>query len=216
MGIIVQILSKWENAMPFIPAIDVFRCAVLYRNDDGIEGLNILNVTHGVGDFHTQAGSIYDTIYAWYLASKRVLLTAPWRLESVEVRDVSVAGGAVEIIPTPTGFHGLSAGAPDANGIAMTVTLQTGFAGKSQRGRIYDFGLPVASRTETQWNEADVAAVQASYQSLLDALTANDSRLQVVSYQHAGAPRVSAQVTEVIAVRANIPVYRQWRRMTAP
>jgi len=202
--------------MAFIPAEGIYKVAVKYVEDSGLEALNIFHMTHGIGAFHDNAQAIFDAINAWWLADWKAAITTNWHFNSVEVRDVSVEDGAVEEFLVTSAGDGTNVGGDDALGVAMTVTWQTGFAGKSKRGRSYLVGLPGNSRDTHNWLDATVSGVQIAMQDFFDAMEANDSRLQVVSYFADHAPRTTALITEISQPRCNKPVYRQWRRMTAP
>lgn len=202
--------------MTFIPAAGCYRVAMEFLNTDGIVGVNVYNCTHGTGEFSANADAINTVFSEWYATHLQLYITANWAWHNLQVRDISVADGEVINFNPGAGMSGLDADTPDANGAAMTVTWQTGFAGKSKRGRTYVLGVAATHRNTTDYLTAIITPMQTVFDSLLSAMTDNDSRLQVVSYRHDNAPRVSALVTEIISARVNTKVYRQWKRMTAP
>jgi hypothetical protein len=202
--------------MAFIRTPNTVKVTANYQDAEEETAVNVLHCTYGLSSFDTIASTAYGVIYAWYLATWRALITSNWRLNSVEVRDLDVADGEVVILPTPTGFHGTGGDTPDLSGAAMTVTWQTGHAGKSKRGRTYAFGMPPVAHDAKVWTEGEVTDVTAAYNDLLSAFVSADLRMQVASYQAGGVPRTEAQLTEIIIGRGNFPVNRQWRRMKAP
>jgi len=207
--------TDWLNAMSFIPAADVFKVAVQYVAGDAKRAVNVFHCKHGAGDFATQAFALSGTISTWFDAAMKSYITSYWKLDQIEVRDVSVEAGGV-IIESGLDIAGTHAGAIDALGTAMTVTWQTGLAGKSYRGRTYVTGLSYDARSSVVWNDTITANVLTAYGLLAESLEAVSFPLQVVSYYHENTPRVAAVVTPISNLRANVNVYRQWRRMTSP
>jgi hypothetical protein len=200
-----------ESAMPFqsVP------------NGIKIEMNHIQNGIPVVNRFYTtQAGTVSSAdlddlaivaLAFWnnYKAACHVSLV----LQNITLTDVSVDGGVQLIVPVLTGNTGGATSAPAAANAAVVASLRTARTGRSYRGRFYFGGLPNANLADAQSISSGQAAVYAGYMTdLIDALTAIEKTLVVVSRFHALAVRAVAVVTEVISIIVDTKVDSQRRR----
>ena len=198
--------------MAFVPAPDTAKIVAHY-DQTGIPAVNIFYVLIP-GDFdETLANDLADVFRTDWQAQMMSHLASGLILTDIEIRDASTVDGAVFHIDTSLPITG-AVGQEFANNVAATITLQTGFAGRSQRGRIFLPGVPVGAYQKDVFLTAATANFQTSADSLLDAFTTGGYSWVVASFVHLGAPRVTAQLLPVISVRANQQVHTMKRRLT--
>lgn len=141
------------------------------------------------------------------------LLSNRLSFNSLELRDATNESGLVVIetdsLPATGGVDSVV-----ANNVAMTVTLQTGFAGRSYRGRTYLPGIPTLVYQNQLFTTVFTAAVQTAYENFWEAMETAGLTLGVASFQNGGLPRSEAELTPVIAVRANQQVHTMKKRLT--
>lgn len=202
--------------MEFIPVPLCYKVTVQYLEDSGVYGVNVFYNKVGLGGFDANAEVLNDLYTLWFHEQATNIITPNWRLNLIEVRDVNAADGRVTFFSGFGAPAGTAAGTPDALGIAMTVTWGTGYAGKSFRGRTFHLGLPEEQRTGRLWSDDMITAVATVYNELRERCDTADASLQVVSKFSDKVARTEAVTTPIITARANKPVHRQWKRMTAP
>jgi len=202
--------------MDFIPTPGCYKIVAQYLEDSGVVGVNVFNAIATGGSFDFNSALILSTFMGWYDAVGIAAITNNWALNQLEVRDVSVVDGRVNFYNDLGVTQGTHAGTPDALGIAMTITWKTGFAGKSFRGRTFVLGLPEEERTGRFWSDGIMASTQTVYDSLLGDFVDAGLPLVVVSKQRDGVALTTGVPTAIVSGRANKPVHKQWRRMTAP
>jgi len=127
-----------------------------------------------------------------------------------------VADGLQTLAAYASAAIGLVDADSSAANVAMTVTLQTAHIGKSRRGRTYVVGVPEGEGGTAVWQDSVVAAIQASFYNLQNALIDVSDSLVVASFQSDGVPRTTALVTPVESIRANNRIHTQRRRTRAP
>jgi hypothetical protein len=130
-----------------IPA--TFQAVVHQQLPGGEEALNVLHYSlpGGIGSFTTLATDISNAIIAGYTGIKAFMDTS-WRLTEIVVEDISKAGGE-SMSFAPAALVGTGTGVPLPNQIAAVVTLDTGVAGRSGRGRIYVGGFAGSAALES-------------------------------------------------------------------
>lgn len=85
--------------------------------------------------------------------------------------------------------------------VALVVTKRTGFTGRSQRGRLYCFGLDRAGLLDERHVTEDFrAGVQTAFDNFLTAVIGAGWQPVVLSYYHLSAPRVTAQIRPITSV----------------
>lgn len=134
----------------------------------------------------------------------------------VLARDLSVQAGA-EVISTVADGTGSSATAALENSLAAVVTLGTGIAGRSYRGRTYLGGLHsgqlVSTSDPNHLNALDAAAIAAAAEyTFTNGLAAGVSHV-VLSRQNNNVLRPNGIGTEVASYTVNTRLDNQRRRM---
>lgn len=136
----------------------------------------------------TLAG-IFD---GWYNVNMLPILPSAVTYEGITVRGLSSQDDLRYDLSEPLPGED-AAGALPAQ-VAVCVTKRTGFTGRSQRGRLYVWGIPDDDLLdERHINSALVTAYQDAFDALLAAMSGSGWGLGVLSYQHNLLPRTTAQ-----------------------
>lgn len=136
-----------------------------------------------------------------------------YTLANITATDVHVANGTQTILPLTTGNVGSAGGDAAAANAAVCISLRTNFTGRSFRGRMYIGGLPNAALLNAQNVTTAAAAAYAGYmEDFIDALTAINMTLVVVSKFASGVARVVNLATEIISVIVDTKLDSQRRR----
>lgn len=179
---------------------------------NGIPIVNRVFVTQtttvGSGDLDDAITAALDFFNA-YKAS----LSDSYVLQNITATDVSVANGTQTILPLTTSNQGTVSGQQAGANVAVVTSLRTNFTGRSFRGRFYWGGFPASALITAQAVQPTVAAALSGYmQDFIDALTAINKTLVVVSNYAAGVVRAVALATEIIALITDTKVDSQRRR----
>jgi len=153
--------------------------------------------------------AVYD---AWWAANKGAFHTS-YVLQNFTATDISVANGVQTVFAYSGGSAGTASGTPAGANVAMCASLRTGFTGRSFRGRWYFGGLPQAVLSDAQnFTTGSASGVASIIADLIDALTAANQTLSVLSRYASGVLRVTGLLTEIISVIVNTKVDSQRRR----
>lgn len=136
-----------------------------------------------------------------------------YTLQNITATDVHVANGTQTILPLTTGNTGSAGGDAAAANAAACISLRTNFTGRSFRGRMYIGGLPNAALANAQNLTTAAAAAYAScMEDFIDALSAINMTLVVVSRFANKVARVVNLATEIISVIVDTKLDSQRRR----
>lgn len=139
-------------------------------------------------------------------------------LQMTEIRARQMAPDIALQVIRPTGLAGTSPEEPSPNAIAACMTLSTGLAGRSARGRLYVGGIPENATNGNQFTALYVAELNNAFQDGLLSRFANtgtvDMQIVVYSQFTGSAERPVALLTPVTAIgmRDNV-VDTQRRRL---
>jgi hypothetical protein len=186
--------------MPFIPAPGVAQVNIRARYLD-IPMENVLSFTTGEDpatpsvllDLVSQMASSW-TANIMPNISNRYILT------EIHARDLSIQAGAIATDTTVAGQAGAQAGAALPGNVAFCVSLRTGLAGRSFRGRTYFAGLTEPEVTENELNPIRAAAFVDGLDGVRLDLLSGGFQLVIVSRQFNNVPRTTAVSTPVSAV----------------
>lgn len=136
-----------------------------------------------------------------------------YTLNNITATDVSVANGTQTVLPLTSSNVGTGTGAAAAANAALCISLRTNFTGRSFRGRFYVGGLTNGNLINAQtFDTAAAASVGGIFMDFIDALTAINKTLVVVSNYASGVVRVVALATEIISIIVNTTIDSQRRR----
>lgn len=201
------------TSRPFIPAPGVAQIETRFLQS----GQPVENVYH----FHSSTAwdassldALANDVEAWWAANLAPLVHTGVTLTSIHARDISTQTGA-EVDETYS-VSGSNVGLPLPNNATLCVTMQTGLAGRSLRGRSYLVGLNAnyLSSDKNQITPTAASAIVAGYDAMITGVTTNSSILSVVSFRSGNAWRTTALVTPVLRFHlADFYVDSQRRRL---
>ncbi len=180
-----------------------------------LHGQSIENVLHFVnadGWSFQELSLLASDLVSWWTSDLAPLLSFELSLREVYVRDLS-AQAALEASSAPStqATGGVNNESLPAN-IALCVSLRTGFAGRSYRGRSYVPGIPENQSQYSVFTGSFVTAVVNAYNILRADSIAGGYPLVVVSRRVGGVARdvgVATPVTAVIAVDTAVDSQRR-------
>lgn len=200
--------------MVFIPALGICRVSQQFLRS-GLQAVNVFHVPYDTPD-HVGENSAIAELFKNAFLGHNGFMSSEWALAQIETRDVGIEGGPVTITPYLPNIAGGAAAEAAPNQVAVTVTWQSGLAGRSQRGRTFLTGIPEGNAHGTFIDGGLLALIDAYIAFLVSSLEDAGHALQIVSYVHDHAPRVTAQITPVTAYRINTQLATQRRRLTSP
>lgn len=199
--------------MPFIPVPNAVTC-IIKATLDGANIINNLsfNWTGGGSFLPADLTALGAAVNSWIHAELVPFQTNILGYLSIDVVDQTTNPGMIytEIL----GYDGSLSSTAVPNQVAMTVTLQTGVTGRSNRGRFYVAGLPTSAlQDQRNWKATEVANLDGAFAALPGSLGALTWNHGVISRYHNGAPRSPGIINDVATYRANGPLTTQRRRL---
>lgn len=112
----------------------------------------------------TELQGLLDGLHAFLtstpgIAATQTYLSAAVSLERIALRDLTVDAGAEKSLNIS--IPGASSATPLNSGLSFAITLRTGLAGRSQRGRLFCYGLTTAINGSHGQDVVDSAAANA-------------------------------------------------------
>lgn len=192
---------------PFIPVANVAQCQLIY-NQNGQIIENVINVQKGSPFSAADLTTLVNTIDTWDNTTStggKNVRNGNCLLQRIHARALDTESSPVVDYVLPASRGGLINGAQALpNNVTFALTLQTGLAGRSFRGRIYLVGL--ASGQTTGGANASNMTVSAAtlivtcYTALKTAIEGIGAgyHIVVVSYRTGLAWRTSGVATPII------------------
>lgn len=182
--------------MPFVPAVDTVRLAINYISETLEVGTNVLHFQNTANGVSTPTvADLLTAVKAWQTAEWADVASEDWQTDYYEVRDMTQQEGlVVQDIETIPGTL-TSPSLPAQNTIA--ISLRTGLAGRSRRGRLYHIGIGETNAIGSRVSVAYATNLAAAYTALIATTAAVDWRWVVASYVSDGAPRTTALLTPI-------------------
>jgi len=142
-------------------------------------------------------------------------VNANWSLTTLFLRDMTTESGINLVYTTGLPSAGSNAGESLPTQVSATVTWQTGFVGRSFRGRTYVVGIPrsFVDGTDRQLTEAAQGFLEDRWTTFLTAMQEAGHAPAVVSLSVGGVPRVEGLVTPIFNARVPFPLATQRRRL---
>jgi len=198
--------------MPFVPAPNIVRLEIRATK----AGQKIENRLH-INCFHEPTMADFSAIHSIVVTS----VTSAWvpqlpgdlTLNSNFFVSLHEENGIQLEAPYAAGLVGTNLGQAAPNQNTICVSLRSGAAGRSARGRLYWMGL-----TEEQYNgnvmdAPDLTAIVGAVDNLRAQLIAGGYHWMIVSYIHNNAPRVGGPVYfDILSVLAVDNVLDSQRR----
>lgn len=153
--------------MPFVPVPNIVEVFMehSFHEKQGIGW--VLHYENALGVWSTDTmQELFSQLIAWWTASMKPLVTADVTLYRVRGRVLTTATSGIDERVLTSPQTGTRAGQAMPNNVAFSLKKNTGLAGRSNRGRIYQFGFAeadvsgnfmttaLANSYVTAWNEA--------------------------------------------------------------
>lgn len=207
---IVRVL---ENAMPFIPVLDVLQAEFIYTAGG--------QVTETVLQFQTLAtmnltnfNAFGAYLVTWWNTNIKPNVPSTQSLTQIKLTDLDDANGLVVNYATGLPSVGSNAGAAAPNNVALVITKRTSKRGRSYRGRIYHGLLPVTTLTANTVASSTANGLVTAY-SILISQTVSTFLYQmvVVSRSHNHVVTSPAETNFVTSLDTDAVVDSQRRRL---
>ena len=210
--------------MAFIPAVNCAEVTFKYQQTSGDPAQNVVHVVNTAAWDNTTLQALADLCALWWASgyggsnTMKECTFVGNNLLQVAVRDLTTESGleATSIDGLPV--SGSDSGPSTVLGITKAITLRTGEAGRSQRGRWFIVGMPGDSLATADTNTMDPAYINkavSALNGLIENVNFADAAQEVcvLSRIHDGAPRVTGQMTPVLSAGfSNLLVDFQRRR----
>src|SRR6478735_9425723 len=198
--------------MPFIPAADTAKVAITMLQ----RGQRVVNVFHftkaGGYTTETEVNTLAGNFATAWVANIAPLQASTVTGLNVTATDVSTSGGAGAEIAIVYGGGGGSGDLP--TNCTVSVKWNTGFSGRSFRGRTYFVGMVVGAVVGDDISGAYGTSLTTAFDNLLSDMAGFGDTMVVVSYFHLGVPRTSAVVTPITnSSLADLHIDSQRRRL---
>lgn len=178
---------------PFIPTPGTCQLNAFYECAGKI-AQNVFHFSNGgsgawdVSHMTTLKG-LFD---AWETSYGRDLRTTNTGLHRVKVLDLSVDGGAV--LDQASSIEGTHAGDLRAQSNTIALKANTGFSGRSNRGRTFWIGMPDTFQSNGEVSTGFIDAAIIAMNALIAAAEGNATPLVVLSLRHANAWRTAGAI----------------------
>jgi len=199
--------------MPFIPAENTARIIMSYTQ----AGQQVANQFYA--QFPTQPdkddlSALALVLKNWYLDFQQPLQTVSVSLVRIELTDITEEAGEQVTYTAGLPLSGDESATSLPNSVTVSVKLTTGFSGRSKRGRQYWIGLVGAQMADPNHITGGmVTSLQTAYSALIDAISDAGWKMVVASFVSGGAPRLTAELTEIISSSVNSTIDNQRRRL---
>lgn len=138
------------------------------------------------------------TLITWWDTEMKPLCSNTTHLTRIRLRDLSVQNGIVADVTAGLPITGTRAGAALPSNVSLTVKKNTGYAGRSFRGRIYTLGATEGDITVNAASSAYANGLVAAFnEAILLVGAADEYEMVVVSKYSNNAPRPTGIVTLV-------------------
>lgn len=202
------------NAMLFIPAVNTARVTMEFTHYDSF-ACNVFHVHKPtVWDVVTLA-QLVDVFETWWKNDKSIC-SPQTTLNRIVAKDMSVQDSEVVEKTIIANNVGTNAEPGHPSHVTFAVKWNTGFAGRSYRGRTYHIGLPLLTTSGNALLGSYLNSAKVHYETILTDIPAYDPNavLVVASYYHNKAPRATAILTPIVSVTVDGTLDSQRRRLT--
>lgn len=196
--------------MPFVPAVNTAKVLHEFVSNQNNHAMNITWVRDTTGAYTpTRLAELLTVLSQWYDEEWSNLAVDDWEIDRLVAQDWSEENGIVDqVLPS---FIGVSVSPALPSTTTIALSLRTGLAGRSQRGRLYYVGLGENSALGDFIDGAAATAIIGGYMQMKTVLEAADFEWVVASFVTDGAPRVTAQllpITDIIMTNIALDTMR--------
>jgi hypothetical protein len=176
-------------ALPFVPVANTVYASLRFSQPDGSFASQGFWVKRAGVWTPTEMLALAAVLKTWWLNGDGVqkpcaFMTASYSLVEIVVRDYTTLGGSVVTYNTGLPSPGLHSAVDDLPmGVAFALTLRTGLAGRSNRGRTFCMGLNKTLLSNESNNLVSAAAASemvTAYDAMIPAIVAGDATEELV------------------------------------
>lgn len=194
----------------FIPAPDCVRCTLIFSQADASQAQMNIHVKGNAAATSATLTALAAEIVTWFgtdpgTGSPKAFMSSSYALASMYLRALDTQASPSLVTNTSLPIAGTdSTGVILPEGLTFALTLRSGLAGRSQRGRVFVPGLTDGSMSNVGENlvSATTAAhLVAAYNNLITLVAGatiagwTSQAVVIVSYSTNKAPRITAQQT---------------------
>lgn len=196
--------------MAFIPAPETNKVILSYESAQGNHAMNIIWVKDEEGESSSaRLIQLLGIINSWATAEWENAAPTTWELDFISAQDWSVENSLIEtLLPS---VIGVSASPALPATTTKALSLRTGFAGRSNRGRLYHVGIPENAAVGDFIDATYMADLIDIYEQLRQDFIAADFTWSVASFVSGGVPRAGAvirPITSIIATDSTLDTMR--------
>jgi len=188
--------------MPFVPVANTVACRLVHLFFQQ-PITNTLYVNYDTQPDFTELTTLASVLVSQWQQKIMPKLSTQAKLTTVSLRDLTTASGIVyEYSGPPLPVSGGVAGPPLPSSVAVVVSLRTGLAGRSFRGRLFFGGF---SETQSDGNymlNNLPVQLKDALVDVIDAINTTSRRVVIVSRYAQNQPRSTGVVTPVVSVLA--------------
>lgn len=207
--------SRSENAMAFIPVLNTVGLFLRHSVGGAIMGNQIWVLDEEAGIVSPRVQQITEAVNTWWTTVLRNQISQSVALVAVEGRDFTVPDGEVFVAQnTPPPMGAVASPVLPAH-TTLALSLRSGLAGRSRRGRIYHVGLSEGDVTGDFVAQPRADGIKTAWDTLRTAVLAPINCTHViVSFVSNGVPRETALRTPVTTTtHIDLRVDTQRRRL---
>lgn len=201
--------------MAFIPTPDMALAVLNYQDVNGILAVQrfYCGATNPITleDLQEIGQALYDV----WVAQIAYGVVNEWALASIVVKDASEEEGLLwyddNEYPVPGAVASV---APPANQVSYTVTWNTGYSGRSARGRTYGVGLDNGYHDGHRLTDVGQGILQSEWELFRLAMITAGHAINVVSFQEGGVLREEGRPLPAISCNVRFPLATQRRRLS--
>jgi hypothetical protein len=185
--------------MAFIPVSDGYRFKLHFKDLAGNQALNVIWLREESESASVaRLNGIATVIETWAGAHWDTVSSNQWELFRIEGQDMQTEFGFyTDVAVSVSGANDVD---PAPSEVTVAVSLRTGKAGRSFRGRLYHVGLDDAAFDGDYLSPSHMAAIIAAYEELKDALELIDITWCIASFYADGVARAAGLLTPITTI----------------
>lgn len=185
--------------LPFQSVPGGIEATVMFRLDNQVVE-NVLHFDNDLPPDLAKLQAVAEMVAAWVADNYIAPLSTSLSFFQVTAKSLVNQFDFVYDMPINPTIEGSATGNAMPNEVALCMSLRTGLAGQSERGRAYVPGIPVASVTQNLVSGTFASNMLAAWNELIIAAPAAGVTWAVLSRETAGAPRANGVLFEITSV----------------
>lgn len=196
--------------MPFVPINQTAKLDFIY-NHLGQVMVNSMYIRDSTGWDQAKLQTLMEDGADWWSGHMDVCTSSACELVMLRARDYTTETGYVMEYQPSSPIPGTDTGEPYPGNVSSTIKFQTGYAGKTMRGRWYFVGMTENAATGNALNPVWRAATYAAAIAITTDIATGTREHVIASKYYMHQARIAAMVTPVVNYAID-PVVRCMRR----